>query len=215
MKKLTLLLFSVIFLTETGNAQKEQALKFGLDARPFLSWFKIENNSDQIDEIKSDGSKLGFAYGLNSEYHFSDNYALQIDIHHVLTGGKHEKKLGDSSVSRDWNELQYLELPVTLKMMTNEIGYWTYYAKIGFNPGINIKSRGDQTTGDVEDDDRKFNSTTFHAGIVVGAGAMYSLGGTTYAKGGLILNNGFSPIDKADNYKIRRISIGLDLGLIF
>jgi len=215
MKKLTLLIFSVVFLTEAVNAQKEQAWKFGLDARPFLSWFKIENNSDQIDDIKSDGSKPGFAYGLNSEYHFSDNYALQIDIHHVLTGSNYKKTLGDSSVTRKWNELQYVEIPVTLKMMTNEIGYWTYYAKIGFNPGFNIKSRGDQTKGDETDNDRQFNSATFHSGIVVGAGAMYSLGGTTYAKGGLILNNGFSTIDKADNYEIRRISIGLDFGLIF
>ena len=46
--------------------------------------------------------------------------------------------------------MQYINIPLGLKLKTNEIGYFTFYANLGLDAGINIKALGTSNMGDFD-----------------------------------------------------------------
>ena len=117
----------------------------------------------------------------------------------AITYGKSETEL----------KLQYVDIPLSLKLRTNEIGYITYLGQIGFDLGINI---GAKTAIEVFDaagntffsaDDEKISDeiNLFRAGLVVGAGAEYNISGNTAIVLGLSYHNGFTNIYDFDRSK--------------
>jgi hypothetical protein len=144
MKKLILLTF-VLLISTSILAQEEESskLKLSLNARPHLAWLKVASNEDRdiIDEIENKGVKIGFSYGISADIFFTKNYALCLEFFHVLSGGatevryKNDLTNGFSNFSGgrdeiDWN-MQFVQLPFSLKMKSNEIGYMTYFVKFG------------------------------------------------------------------------------------
>lgn len=227
MKKFTLLVLTLC-MSQFALAQ-DSPFRFGITGKPLFSWFKAETqDTDKINEVSNDGLKIGFSYGLFGEYQFADNYSLEFNINHVLYQGsyeidyteEHENKIlsdpdKDLLEARDWN-LQFIELPVTLRMKTNEIGYWTYFAKFGMAPAINVKDRGNNKYSQKEnEDDVPIDASLFNASVIIGGGAMYSLGGDTYLTGGLTFHNSLIDIQDGDNYSIKPAFISLDLGILF
>lgn len=226
MKKLTLLLLTLC-LTQFVSAQ-DSPFRFGITGKPLFSWFKAESqDADKIDEVSNDGVKIGFSYGLFAEYQFAENYSVEFNINHLLYQGSYkvnytdayeEQKINNGEKlleARDWN-LQYIELPVTMRMKTNEIGYWTYFGKFGLAPAINVKDRGTNKFA-VRDneEDVPIDASLFNASVIIGGGAMYSLGGNTYLNGGLTFHNGLVDIETSDSYNIKPAFISLDLGILF
>src|SRR6185436_15972364 len=101
--------------------------------------------------------------------------------------------------------LQYVELPLTLKLKTNEIGYMTYFLQVGVAPGVNIRSRADVTTTTQIDGkqpttvketgiDIKDNINNINLSMVISAGVEYNLSGNTNLLLALTFNNGFLDI---------------------
>ena len=131
---------------------------------------------------------------------------------------------------------QFIELPITLQMRTNEIGYMRYGAHIGFMPAILISSRGEYTVApkgsgvvsDKSDDDRDFSGETnsLLTYLVIGVHTTYNLGGSTSLLGGVTFNNGFTNLWKNKNnnpadvagyypYNIKPAYIALNMGVQF
>lgn len=240
MKNLMLFLLGVFVshfaVSQSGDGNN---FRFGITAKPaFPTWFKAETTKkDAIQNAANDGISIGFSYGLFSEYQFADNYSVEIDINHLLyqanyklshSQGKKEQ-LSDTTIdpnrllkSRQWN-LQYLEIPISVRMKTNEIGYFTYFAKVGIAPAVNLKSRGTNTVlnsdnqGGIKEKDVPIDDASlFNASIIIGGGAMYSLGGNTYLNGGLTFHNGLVNIQSnANDYSIKTAHISLDMGILF
>ncbi len=236
MKKLMLFLVGM-FISQFALPQSEgNNFRFGITAKPaFPTWFKAETTKKEaIQDAANDGISIGFSYGLFSEYQFADNYSVEVDINHLLyqanyklnhSQGRKDSLAGTDQLlkSRQW-KLQYLEIPISVRMKTNEIGYWTYFAKVGMAPAVNLKSRGTNTVlnSDNKDDGVKEkdvpidDASLFNASIIIGGGAMYSLGGNTYLNGGLTFHNGLVNIQSnADDYSIKTAHISLDLGILF
>lgn len=234
MKKLTLLLLTLC-ISQFAFSQ-DQPFRFGITGKPLFSWFNAETqDNEKVDDVSNDGLKIGFSYGLFAEYQFADNYSVEFNINHLLYQGSYTVNYTDDHkqdfqndelnknallTSRDWN-VQYIELPVTMRMKTNEIGYWTYYAKFGMAPAINVKNRGDNTYRNKSWDkssekDVPIDASFFNASVIIGGGAMYSLGGNTYLNGGLTFHNGLVDIaSNNDNYNIKTAFVSLDLGILF
>jgi hypothetical protein len=149
MKKI-ILIVSVFCLALTGFAQ-DREWKIALHVDPNVSWLK-PNSTKLID---AGSNKMKFGFGLTIDKMFTENYAFGTGFNVVRTGGQLSyfdtfsyKKDGASSNTeviaerkRTYN-LQYLEIPLTLKLRTNEIGYITYWAQMGVGLGINIKAQG-------------------------------------------------------------------------
>lgn len=103
----------------------------------------------------------------------------------------------------------YLNIPLTMMMRTNEIGYMTYFARVGFDAGLNIKTSYDRTvnigsvTNKEEDVDGPDYSNLFRAGLHIEGGFEYNLTGNTNLFFSVEWNNGLNNVFTKD-YKVRR-----------
>ena len=152
---LSLLLFGFTY----SNAQK---LNFGLKFSPHFSWFKIDNK----DSISNEGVGIMFSYGLTCDFNFAENYALNIEINQVFLNNSTR----DSKDKILKYKLQNIEIPIALKMKTNDIDNMKYFGRFGLCPSIN-------TTSKVNDPNEKVTRLNF--GMIIGAGFQYKLADKT------------------------------------
>ena len=233
MKKSILIAFTVLVAVAT-QAQDFKPWKIAIHVDPNVSWLKPNNN--QIDQ---GGARLKFGFGIAVDKMFTERYAFGTGLNILNTGGElsylyngHQKKDGaseDTEVigarTRTYN-LKYLEIPLTLKLRTNEIGYITYWGQFGLGLGFNIGAKADdditflreyqpdnKETGDVneaawidtkigsrlnEDVDIKDDIGIFRTSLIIGAGIEYNLSGDASILVGLVFNNGFNNVLKGN-----------------
>lgn len=202
MKKLLILLVSVCLITTGLYAQGERTFRFGITASPSVAWLQSETG-----DYVSEGGLLGFTYGVIGDVRMGDFYSISTGINISHFGGKlgfidRLPNVGIISLEREYR-VRYLELPLTVKLHTREIGYFTYVGRLGFAPGFNLKSTATDTyvsgsTYTVEYDN-KGNTPLLRAALIVGLGIEYSLGGRTSLFGGFTYNNGFTNAIKERN----------------
>lgn len=213
MKKTTLL--TLLFALAFGSfAQRD--FQLGLQFSPNIGWVKPEGSN-----IEADGAKIGFTFGVIGDFNISENYIFSTGAQVVNTGFTLNKP--DVQTFADNNgaqttgygkttsqvRLNYIEVPLTLKLRTNEIGYMKYYGRVGFALGVNYEATAEEdftytsanTTGatltneKVNYDDE---INLFRASLIVGAGVEYNLSGNTSLIAGVTFNNGFTNIFSKD-----------------
>lgn len=196
--------------------------RLGANLDPVISWF-----SPVTSGIDRDGSKPGFNAGLIVEYYFSKNYAFVSGLSltslagnlfykeavSITTGaGEHVLLPAGSTVAFN---LSYLTLPAGLKLKTNEIGYFTYFAQVGFSPQINIGSRATATGSLLKKDNISKEINLFNLSYFFGGGLEYDMGGQTSLLAGLFFNNGFVDILSNNRYKTAFNYLTIRLGIMF
>ncbi len=230
MKKAVLAFLIVLMTWSFGkiNAQEYKPFRFGLHASPSIAWVKPD-----VQEYESAGAKLGFSYGLLAEFNFSENYAFSTGLDISYFGGKLEYMdypdvyfETEDTIAGDISSrysLQYVQIPLMLKMSTNEIGYITYFANVGLGTAIRIGASVKDQYGNNsrETDDISSDVAFFRESFIIGLGAEYSLGGNTSVIGTLNFNNGFTTTIKRENklYNIQGNAIAnyieLKVGVMF
>lgn len=222
---LVLLLTATIILPKISNAQY-RAFVLGIKAAPSISWLKTTE-----DNYNNEGAKIGFSWGLASEFYFAKNYAFATGLNFIYQGGKlsYPDIINDEQITlkRDYR-IRYLELPAVLKMKTDEMGKFRYYGQIGLGFGIRINSLGKDEyrdggrtiTEDYDDIDKQ--TRLFRTSMIIGAGIEYPLNNTTALIAGLNFNNGFTNALKGDNVVNTSAShigkpnfVELNLGVMF
>ena len=221
---LTLFLIFFVFFSNNSVAQN---FHFGLKASPSICWIKPDYTG-----WKSNGIRMGFNYGIMTEFSFSDNYSFATGIEVSHRGGKIEEKIDTSgfNLSTDLTlKLQNVDVPLLIKMKTNEIGYISYFGQFGFTPSINLKAKGDDQVkvngallANNSGRDIKSSMQTLSIALVIGIGLEYSLAGKTALLLGINFNNGFSNILTHEringvdyNYKAVGNYISLNTGILF
>ncbi len=213
------LFIAIITLISIGSFA--QNMKFAVVVDPKFSWL----NSD-VKGVDRNGSHFGVNIGLNVDKFFAQNYAIMSGISIDNTGGKlsYDKvKYLDTKAEADSvragstlnYKLQYINIPLGLKLKTNEIGYLTFFTHLGLNAGINIKAIG-------EIDDYELNNTNisneirrFNLGYFIGAGVEYSIGGNAAIIAGLTYTNGFVDITTDNDYKVTLSNLAFRIGVLF
>ncbi len=230
MKKIAFILL-IAFVFTAKTEVRSQGFRLGLKGSPSIAWFKSETNN-----YESEGVRLGFSYGLISEFILAEQYTFATGIHVTYFGGKLSYPVGDQNdpnvtlpmVERTYR-LQNLEIPLTLKMKTREIGYNTYFAKFGFGGSVNLTAKANDkfyhpsnsNTSQVNDIDIKGDTPLFRVSMILGLGLEHSLGGTTALIGGITFNNGFTNILKGKDYaevhnqQARANYLELSIGVLF
>jgi len=84
--------------------------------------------------------------------------------------------------------LKYLEVPLLLKLQTNDFQRSSFYGVFGISNQFNIKTN--DGSGDNINDEVKF----LNFGYKFGGGMKYSIGGDAYLKFGLTYNQGLSDV---------------------
>ncbi len=230
MKKSILIALTLGYIA-IGQAQDFKPWKIAIHVDPNVSWMKPNNN-----QIEQGGTSIKFGFGIAIDKMFTENYAFGTGLNILNTGGeltylysggfKKDGATTNTSVigerSRTYN-LKYLEIPLTLKMRTNEIGYMTYWAQFGVGLGFNIGAKADDEVKFVkeeyivseeptvkawrdsdiksrlyEDVDIKDDIGLFRTSLIIAAGVEYNLSGNASIVAGITFNNGFNNVLKGD-----------------
>lgn len=196
--------FITLLISIITNTYAGENLRLGIVATPQITWL----TSDSKD-LTNEGIRAGFNFGVLADSYFAKNYAFTYGllINH-LSG-----KLSDRSSNEiDRYNLSYIDIPLGIKLKTNEFRRHTFVARFGLNPMINIKAEDDNNTNTPED--IKLFNMAYH----IGGGMEYSLGGNTALSAGIIYKTGFTDITKntsSSSDKTTLHSISLQLGIIF
>ncbi|MBK6988834.1 MAG: PorT family protein [Bacteroidia bacterium] len=233
MKKLTIIVLFI--LTAFGSkAQSDEGLHFGLKITPSIAWLRTDSK-----EVETNGTKFGFCYGLITEFNFAEHYAFATGLDVTYRGGNLKSSFtvndGTTStvtVTESSSTLQYIEIPISLKLKTNEIGSLTYFLQAGVAPGFNIRARADiksnsetttLATGDkvngptfeANDEDIQENTNNLNFSMLIGGGIEYTLSGSTVLLVGLQFNNGLLDISDEEDIKANSNLLGLSIGILF
>lgn len=208
-------LFLLTTLVSFGYAQN--GFQLGLRLSPNLSWIKAET-----DGYDNDGMKFGFNYGVIGDFNFAENYSFSTGITFASLGGKFKhpdvQQISIANVAVDQLgrsetdlTLKYVEIPLTLKMKTNEIGYMKYFGVFGVGLGVNYKAEADakftyssnnaNTSFTEEGINYEDQINLLRASLIVGLGAEYNLSGNTSVVFGATFNNGFTNMFSEDTYE--------------
>ncbi|MDB5269416.1 MAG: hypothetical protein JWP58_2456 [Hymenobacter sp.] len=226
MKKLLLALITLAATIGSASAQVE----IGLKVSPSITSLRAESTS--TNAFGSDGSQFGFGGGLVVDYFFGENYAFSTGL--LLTGKGGTISYTDvlpgnrTTVIKQKITAQYLELPLTVKLFTNEIAPATrIYFQVGGSLNVPIGTRVNESKFYVDPATNTENKASdyvyfFDADALVGAGVEYQLGQSTKIFAGLGYHRGLVDIDhyferKRDfkDVTIKNSSFGLDLGIKF
>lgn len=214
MKK-TIAFFFAVFITAVTWAQDNSSggskLRFGFKVAPSLAWLKPD-----VKGFESNGSKIGFIYGIMMDYNFAKNYAFGTGLEISYRGGKTKYDYAFSSGNTvhtfsgdDTYNLKYIEIPLTIKMKTNEIGYMTYFGQFGFQPGFKISAKEDfsqtKTTPAgasvvATDSEADADVSSVNISLLFGLGLEYRFSGNTAVLVGLQFSNGFTDVLTGTNH---------------
>lgn len=116
-------------------------------------------------------------------------------------------------------KIQYLSVPLGLKLQTNQIGYITFFTDLGIDPKIVIGGKADIPSKSIENESAMEELRTFNMSYHFAAGMEYGLGGNTALVAGLRFDNNFFDITRERSEqpvdKITHKMISLRLGINF
>lgn len=129
------------------GANTRKKFKIGFNLSPSVDFMQ-----PNTDGVKSDAAKMKFGYGMMAEYAFTNNYALGFGLEHKMGGAALDFTNADVRyiAKDDTAEFRlrkriyrndYVNIPITLKLMTNQIGYFTYFGQFGVDLSVLVASK--------------------------------------------------------------------------
>ena len=235
MKNKAILSFLLLLSTSTTFAQ-DGKFKLGLRFAPSLSSTRVQDLSDK-DDVSFSGSSSGirFSAGLSGDFYFGRNYSFYTGVWYSVMKSGIQAVYTDPIIKTKSNaesitNLQYLQIPVALKLFTNEVATDVkLYFVVGGTGGINIQEKKIS----YQDDTKLFTEPALgkgysfaDVGLLLGAGAEYRLGESTTLFGGLSYNRGLLNVpsakgplvwnkDAAELYDLSLSQISLEMGIKF
>lgn len=201
-----LLRLSALILTliiPFGKMNAQQRITFGLHVDPVISWFTTD-----VSTTQNSGSRPGFNFGLTFNKYFAPNYSFSTGITLMNTGGRLLNNSGQPTLLQLSKptivgpgesvvyKIQYLSIPLGLKLQTNQIGYLTYFSDIGLDPKVVISGKADIPSLNLTNERAINELNIFNLSYHITAGLEYSLGGSTSLISALSFENNFLDITK-------------------
>lgn len=218
-----LLLLLVFGLSGWGvmaqNGVLTNDIQFGFELSPVFSRLSTSDS-----KINPNGPNLGLKLGMIGEFYFRENYSISTGIgFHFNAGGRlfYEDTVDSLSI---WTEaeipgdnvyeggtdfkysLQYVEIPIGLKLRTREFGYVKYFVEPRLTMGFNTQARGnilnDKTVDQEEDYNIQSAVNLINLSWGIGGGIEYTISSRTAIIGGLGLQSGFTDVTTDKNTSI-------------
>ena len=218
MKKIVIITSILLATAQIATSQVEfEDVRFGFQMSPTFSWMNAN-----VTTINNSGTNLGLKLGMTGEYYFRENYAITGGLGFAFNSGG---TLLFDNPGIYWNEtdlppaldtissgntklkynIQYVEIPVGLKLRTNEFGYMRYFLEPAITIGINTQARGELTgpDGALAQEDEKYdirrevNALNLAWGIT--AGFEYAVSQSMSLVGGLGFQSGFTDVTTDNN----------------
>jgi hypothetical protein len=209
-----------------GTDFAQPFISIGVHFDPLISWFSTNSY-----DVRNDGAIPGFNFGISYNSYFGPNYSFSSGINIISAGGRlisnetthfelkyydHEivdVKPGEPIIYK----INYLSVPLGIKLQTNQIGYGTFFTDLGFDPKIVILGRADIPSLNIKGDNALPELRLFNLSYHVIAGMEYPLGGNNNVVVGVGFENNFLDItrDNGDqpwdmvSHKLLSFRIGL------
>ena len=227
MKKVFLALFFAGAAASTASAQVE----IGLKVSPSITNLRADSPGGLTDTgFKNEKSKVGFGGGVIIDYFFGQNYAFSTGL--FLTGkGGTVSYFDPNTKNREQQKIgiQYLEVPVTVKLFTNDIAEATkLYFQVGgtLNAAIAARINSNKFYQDPGNNNGESKASKHviipDVGLLAAFGVEYQIGQSTRLLAGLSYHRGIVNIDRYfDNTRkfrdvtLKNNEIALDLGIKF
>lgn len=237
LRETNLLLAALFALPFLVSAQESRNLRFGAQLSPTISWLSSDHS-----KVLGGGADLGLKVGAVGEFGFAENYFFTVGIGFGLVhGGKLQfaeggdilpKSLLSDEVSESVRHnfpadtkvdyrINYLEIPVGLKLRTREYGYMRYFAEI---PIITLgavtgaKGNIDAANLDVNKENIRKDLRQLNAQWGLGGGLEYNFSETNAIVVGVYYHQGFFDITKkrpaTDGKEVNHL-VSLRVGVLF
>jgi hypothetical protein len=236
MKYKPFIIITFILITVQGTTQVKP-FRFGVKVAPNLAWI-----SPDTEGYENDGVKAGFSWGFLADIALTENYFVKtgfsIDYLNAKLRYEEQIKLTEDATSFTTGmmerkyKLQYLEIPLTLKMRTNRFGDFAFYGEIGFGVAFNLKAKAKDTftyydintnknTREAESD-IKDDIALVRGSLIVGAGLEYFIDESTTIITSIVFSNGLNTIltgntsiDPSVEIRGQLYSLQLCIGIMF
>ncbi len=156
MKKLLLALSGLGLFASTAFAQSgsygidTKKFRFGAYLAPTSAWMRSTSKTDDGKNynVTSDGSKIGFMWGVMAEYYFQENYAFITGLQMNMGGGKMTMDRADETpmaktidkASFDYN-INFIEIPAAIKLRTDPISNFRFFGQAGVTLGFRVAKK--------------------------------------------------------------------------
>ena len=182
---------------------KNPSFRMGLSFSGVTSWISPDFKAEFAE---TDGIRFNIGYGLHTDFGLgtTGNYYFSTGLFVLNTGGtlKYTNQYDDQTLSQRTIDYRfnYLNIPLTMMLRTNEVGYTVYFGRVGLDNGFNIKST--YSTSDilpdnrtvVDKDDFPDYATLYRAALHIEGGAEFNLTGTTNMFVSVTWNNGLGNV---------------------
>ncbi len=221
---LILALFSLV--VNLPILAQERSLKFGVYSAPSINWLKSQTSGLEVVS-----NSVSLNYGLitdfqlpgNDKYYLSTGINLQNYKYQLSYPGASLTSAGiivNSSIAQELN-LSYLEVPIGLKLRSDEIGYSHLAGWFGFGTGFRLNSGYQQTEKFTEAGSEKelvanendANSFTKGSKLNIKIGGEYErrITGETYFVAGVTFENGLTNILEGNMFVLNATESAADL----
>ncbi|WDF68258.1 outer membrane beta-barrel protein [Sphingobacterium oryzagri] len=210
-RNLKISFLSILFILLTVHTTKAQHyydrnMSLGLTFSPNISWLSYGDG-----DTRESNMKTGYAYGLVADLGFARNYYFSTGLLiNTLYSNVVSNGAADLTMDRTYR-LQYAEVPLSIKLKTNEGNLGRFYGLFGFTAGVKVSGKERESNVNtyraIDGDD------LFRLGLQIGAGAEWRLGNSLSAQTGLSYNNGFTRAMRDGSPKLSYLS--LNIGLLF
>ncbi len=211
MKKYSILVFFVLFT----SVSLAQGVRIGLTASPVFGFPNVDKNSSSTYQYSDDtSSKTGFVYGVLTDFDISgdERYYVHsgLTIFHtgVTVEGSQSGIAGPTLFSTEIKQT-YIEIPMTLKLKTNTMGYLRYFGQFGLNNDILVSESRENNTG------MELDTKNILFAVNMGAGTEYDFSQSTSGLFGIYFNNALSKLIDDNGGSIKNSQLGLRFGIYF
>jgi len=211
----------VLALVFSMGQLNAQGLEIAVHADPQFAWI----TSDEA-AVTGNGSVFNLNTGLEFDIFFMPNYAFTFGVDLNNQGGR--MAYSDTTRFQQTNNileippgetvkhnLQYLGVPLGLKLKTEEMGYTTFYVHGGLAPMFNMKASTSSEPLQLVRENIQPEIHRFSMNYFVAAGIEYRLAGNTAIIFGFKWTAGFNDVTDNDFANNNLNSAGINLGVVF
>jgi hypothetical protein len=170
-----------LVLGTVGQAQP----KIGISFAPSTVLNRVKFQSDNAN-VSNNGSAFGFKIGLEVDFDIADNYAFSTGLTFAPKKAKYSIDPLDTPVQEEEYKLQYLQIPLTMKLYTSELvpdvkGFF----QLGILAEIKIFSEPSDDTYTLVEAFKPYDTS-----LVLGFGAERDAGASTVLYAAIVYNRG-------------------------
>ncbi len=209
-------------LVAFGTNAQDSDLKLGIKVAPVFGNSRIQLDDPDVT-VENDGAAFKLSVGLIVDKSFGDNYMFSTGLIYL------PKEVGltvnpEASSTQTWNsaeayKLQYLQIPATVKLFTNEVQPdMKVYFQLGMALEIKVFEEADP---DLAEPEVIAQFQPLNIPVILGTGIEYRAGLNTVLFGGISYQRGLINIVKDTNYTfaedfaLRSSLVSIDIGIKF